>query len=268
LFVIASANPEDYTSRGRIITPLKDRLGSQIRTHYPKSLEHEIAIMEQEQLQFPSVEGVPQVIVPAFINELLAELTHLARRAPEISQRSGASVRVSVANLEVLRAAALKRAIRLKETSAAPRVSDLGAVIASTAGKIELESVGDESPEERVVERLITKALFTTFNRRLDVDSLEAVVLASEGGFVIETGDSAPLVAFGVAVVLGGIGPVMTRITLHELPPMWGGAFRFTLAAILLAVIVLARGIRPPRGRALAGTILFGSLGMGLSTIL
>src|SRR4029077_4409200 len=61
LYVIASANPEDYTSRGRIITPLKDRLGSQIRTHYPRSLEHEIAIMEQEQLQFPAVEGVPQV---------------------------------------------------------------------------------------------------------------------------------------------------------------------------------------------------------------
>ena len=189
LFVVASANPEDYTSRGRIITPLKDRLGSQIRTHYPRSLEHEIAIMEQEQLRFVDADTVPRVVVPSFMSELLAELTHLARRAPEISQRSGVSVRVSVANLEVLRAAALKRAIRLRETSAAPRVSDLGAVIASTAGKIELESVGDESPEERVVERLITKALFTTFNRRLDVDDLEDVVLGFDGGLIVETGD-------------------------------------------------------------------------------
>jgi magnesium chelatase subunit I len=189
LFVVASANPEDYTSRGRIITPLKDRLGSQIRTHYPKTLDHEIAIMEQEQLRFPESDA-PTVVVPGFMNELLAELTHLARRAPEISQRSGVSVRVSVANLEVLRAAALKRAVRLGETSAAPRVSDLGAVIASTAGKIELESVGDEAPEERIVERLITKALYTTFNRRLDVDELDDVVSAFENGLVVETGDA------------------------------------------------------------------------------
>ena len=189
LFVVASANPEDYTSRGRIITPLKDRLGSQIRTHYPRTLDHEIAIMEQEQLLFPVDEATPQVIVPGFMAELLAELTHLARRAPEISQRSGVSVRVSVANLEVLRAAALKRAVRLRETSAAPRVSDLGAVIASTAGKIELETVGDEAPEERIVERLITKALFATFNRRLELDQLEDVVEAFESGLVIETGD-------------------------------------------------------------------------------
>src|SRR5205823_13843230 len=80
LFVVASANPEDYTSRGRIITPLKDRLGSQIRTHYPRSLQHEIAIMEQEQLLFADDEDVPRVVVPQFMNEMLAELTHLARR--------------------------------------------------------------------------------------------------------------------------------------------------------------------------------------------
>ena len=189
LFVVASANPEDYTSRGRIITPLKDRLGSQIRTHYPRSLDHEISIMEQEQLRFPEEEGIPAVVVPGFMAEVLAELTHLARRAPEISQRSGVSVRVSVANLEVLRAAALKRAIRLGETAGAPRVSDLGAVLASTAGKIELESVGEEAPEERIVERLITKSIYATFNRRLSLDDLDEVVEAFEGGLVLETGD-------------------------------------------------------------------------------
>ena len=122
----------------------------------------------------------------------VAELTHLARRSPEISQRSGVSVRVSVANTEVLEAAALKRAVRLGEPSAAPRVSDLGAVIASTAGKVELESVGDDAPEERIVERLITKALFATFNRRVDVDELDDVVEAFEDGLVVETGDRTP----------------------------------------------------------------------------
>ena len=139
LFVVASANPEDYTSRGRIITPLKDRLGSQIRTHYPRTLEHEMAIVRQEKRRFTADDGVPTVVVPPFMEELVAELTHLARRSPEISQRSGVSVRVSVANTEVLEAAALKRAVRLGEKLAAPRVSDLGAVIASTAGKVEME---------------------------------------------------------------------------------------------------------------------------------
>ena len=192
LYVVASANPEDYTSRGRIITPLKDRLGSQIRTHYPRTLEHETAIVRQEQQRFPAAEGVPPVVVPPFMEEVLAELTHLARRSPEISQRSGVSVRVSVANTEVLEAAALKRAVRLGEPLAAPRVSDLGAVIASTVGKVELESVGDEAPEERVVERLITKALYATFNRHVTVDDLDPVVEAFDDGFVVEIGDRTP----------------------------------------------------------------------------
>jgi magnesium chelatase subunit I len=192
LFVVASANPEDYTSRGRIITPLKDRLGSQIRTHYPRTLDHELAIVHQEKKRFVGADGEPTVVVPGFMEELLAELTHLARRSPEISQRSGVSVRVTVANAEVLEAAALRRAVRLGETVAAPRVSDLGAVVASTVGKIELESVGDEAPEERVVERLITKALFTTFGRSIDIDELDDVVLAFEDGLVVDIGERVP----------------------------------------------------------------------------
>jgi magnesium chelatase subunit I len=192
LYVVASANPEDYTSRGRIITPLKDRLGSQIRTHYPRSLEHEMAIVRQEKHRFEADEGIPAVVVPGFMEELVAELTHLARRSPEISQRSGVSVRVSVANAEVLEAAALKRAVRLGEPVGAPRVSDLGAVVASTVGKVELETAGDESPEDRIVERLITKALHTTFSRRVSVDDLEGVVEAFEDGFTVETGDRTP----------------------------------------------------------------------------
>jgi magnesium chelatase subunit I len=192
LFMVASANPEDYTSRGRIITPLKDRLGSQIRTHYPRTLEHEMAIVRQEKRRFTADDAVPTVVVPPFMEELVAELTHLARRSPEISQRSGVSVRVSVANTEVLEAAALKRAVRLGEKLGAPRVSDLGAVIASTAGKVEMESVGDDAPEERIVERLITKALYATFTRHVSLDDLDPVVEAFEDGFTVETGERTP----------------------------------------------------------------------------
>ena len=192
LFMVASANPEDYTSRGRIITPLKDRLGSQVRTHYPRSLAHEMAIVRQEKHRFPVEDGGPAVVVPPFMEELVAELTHLARRSPEISQRSGVSVRVSVANAEVLEAAALKRAVRLGEPLGAPRVSDLGAVIASTVGKVELESIGDDAPEERIVERLITKALYATFSRLASLDDLEPVVDAFESGFTVEIGERTP----------------------------------------------------------------------------
>ena len=197
LYVVASANPEDYTSRGRIITPLKDRLGSQIRTHYPRSLDQELSIVAQEKHRFDPSAGhgdgtTPTIVVPQFMEEVVAEITQLARRSPEISQRSGVSVRVSVANMEVLEAAALKRAVRLGEPVAAPRVSDLGAVVASTVGKVELESVGDEAPEERVVERLITKALYSTFNRRVTLDELDGIVDAFEDGFIVETGERTP----------------------------------------------------------------------------
>jgi magnesium chelatase subunit I len=192
LFVVASANPEDYTSRGRIITPLKDRLGSQVRTHYPRSLDHEVSIIRQEKQRFPADDAIPPVVVPGFMEDLVAELTHLARRSPEISQRSGVSVRVSVANMEVLEAAAIKRAVRLGEPVAAPRISDLGAVLASTTGKVEVETVGEDTPEERIVERLVTKALFATFNRRASLDRLDPVIEAFEDGLVLETGERIP----------------------------------------------------------------------------
>src|SRR2546429_8174089 len=131
LFVVASANPEDYTNRGRIITPLKDRFGSQIRTHYPKDLVIEVGIMEQERNTFVD-EGIT-TIVPGYMKEVLAELSQLARRSPEISQRSGVSVRVTVSNYENLVSSALKRSLRTGETTVVPRISDLPAVVASTA---------------------------------------------------------------------------------------------------------------------------------------
>ena len=188
LFVVASANPEDYTSRGRIITPLKDRLGSQVRTHYPHSIADEIAIMRQERVAFPDA-AQPAAEEPPYMLELVAEISQLARRSAEISQRSGVSVRVSITNLETLQANALKRAVRLGEPTAAPRISDLGALIPSTTGKIELETLNDEAPEERVVERLMSRALANVFGRRVNIDDLDQVVSAFENGLVLETGE-------------------------------------------------------------------------------
>jgi magnesium chelatase subunit I len=195
LFVIASANPEDYTSRGRIITPLKDRFGAQIRTHYPEEVSTEIAIMEQESTPFfgdageaPAVGGV-SMHVPGFMKEIVAELSQLARRSSEVSQRSGVSVRVTIANHETLAATALKRAVRLGEATAAPRVSDLPAVVASTAGKIELETLGDEAREDRVVEKLLQRSVVNVFNRHFALSELAPLVERFETGATAEVGE-------------------------------------------------------------------------------
>jgi magnesium chelatase subunit I len=186
LYVVASANPEDYTNRGRIITPLKDRFGSQIRTHYPRRLEHEISIMESERTSFDA-DGL-SVTSPDYMKQILAELTHLARKSNEISQRSGVSVRVTICNYENVMSNALKRAIRLGETHVAPRVSDLGAIVASTSGKIELETLGDTT-EEKVLARLAAKALQNVFARYFSGGELDPVVAAFHNGLGLEVSD-------------------------------------------------------------------------------
>ena len=189
LYVVASANPEDYTNRGRIITPLKDRFGSQVRTHYPKKLADEIAIMEAERTSFP-VDGI-RSITPEYMKQVVAELTHLARASSDISQRSGVSVRVSIANYENLLSSALKRAIRLDEGVAVPRVSDLGALAPSTGGKIEMETAG-EGGEEKILTRLVQKAVLNVFNRSFGGAELAEVVKGFEGGLAVQTADSMP----------------------------------------------------------------------------
>ena len=126
--LVATANPEDYTNRGRIITPLKDRFGAQIRTHYPEDTDTELAIVHQEAAPPMSVEGGPRVEVPDFMAEIVAELSQLARQSPHVNQRSGVSVRLSISNYETLVANAVRRSLRLGEADAVPRISDLGAL--------------------------------------------------------------------------------------------------------------------------------------------
>ncbi len=189
VFVVASANPEDYTNRGRIVTPLKDRFGSEIRTHYPRTIEHEIRIIEQEAMQFKT-EGI-ELMVPQFMKEIIAEITHEARRSPDISQRSGVSARVTISNYENIMSNSLRRAIRLGERAASPRIADLHAIVSSTAGKIELETVGDNK-EERVVEKLIQKAIVTTFNRYFNTVEFEQLIRGFDAGLNMEASELMP----------------------------------------------------------------------------
>jgi magnesium chelatase subunit I len=187
VYIVASANPEDYTSRGRIITPLKDRYGSEIRTHYPKSLKDEIEIMEQERTRFDD-DGAFATVVPPYFKELIAEITSLARKSPEVNQRSGVSVRVSISNYENMISNALRRAIRLGEREVVPRVSDLPYLVASTSGKIEFETV-EEDRNQSLIEKLIDKAVLNTFNRYFQVQQFDAFLARFKGGWSVEVSE-------------------------------------------------------------------------------
>lgn len=236
LFVIASANPEDYTSRGRIITPLKDRFGAQIRTHYPEDPEIEIAIVEAERTAFEdeAAASVP-VQVPDFMREIVAELSQLARRSSEVSQRSGVSVRVTIANQETLLAAALKRAVRLDEPVAAPRISDLPAVVASTAGKIELETLGDETREDRVIEKLLQRAIVNVFNRRFALSDLVPVIEEFEGGADAEVGEDVPSERHErLAAGIPELGRAVSRLDVGESPAGLASGVEFVLEGLHL----------------------------------
>jgi magnesium chelatase subunit I len=189
LMLVASANPEDYTNRGRIITPLRDRFGAQIRTHYPRNVSHEINIMEQEHTAFADDDY--EVTVPPFMKEIVAEITRLARRSPDVNQRSGVSVRASIADYESLLANAFRRAIRTGERDVVPRISDLPHILPTLSGKLEFDTV-EEGKEEQIVEKFIQAATVAVFNRHFNVVDLEEVVAKFKSGISVEVSDTLP----------------------------------------------------------------------------
>ncbi len=189
LLLVATANPEDYTNRGRIITPLKDRFGSEIRTHYPIDPAHEIDIMEQEaHISSTDVD----VTIPEFMKEVLAEFSRLARRSPHINQRAGVSVRLSIANLETLVASAVRRAIRCGEEEAVPRIADLPATLQSSGGRIEFETF-EEDRKDDILTQLMGHAVLQSFVDRLQGHEFRWLVERFDAeGLAIEAGDLTP----------------------------------------------------------------------------
>ena len=189
--LFASANPEDYTNRGRIITPLKDRFGSQIRTHYPLDVETEMTIVSQEAV-LPPVD-VADVRIPEFMLEIIAEFSQQARQSNQISQRSGVSVRLSVSNYEAVAANAIRRSLAAGEAIAVPRVVDLAAMAATTSGKIEVEAFEDGS-EGRIIDALVRSSVHTVFVDSIDPALHGPIVEAFENGVSVEVGPGvAPL---------------------------------------------------------------------------
>ncbi len=205
IVLVATANPEDYTNRGRIITPLKDRFGAQIRTHYPPDAEIELKIAEIE-ADLPgrrdgrSRDGEgPRVEMPAFMAEVVAELSQLARESPHLNQRSGVSVRLTIANYETLVANATRRALRNGEDEAVPRVSDLSALVSSTQGKVEVESL-EEGREEVILGQLVNAATLLVFRRRVALEDPRAVVGAFTADTVVHVGDDLPATAYATTL--------------------------------------------------------------------
>jgi len=231
LMVVASANPEDYTSRGRIITPLKDRFGSQVRTHYPLAPSEEIQIMEAEGSAMP--EDIDMVF-PPFMKEIVAEMTHLARRSPHISQASGVSVRMSIGNYENLAANAVRRAVRLSESVAVPRIADLRFLAASTSGRVEIEAL-DEGKEEQVLERIQRAAISSVFSRYFAAGQFENLVGRFEEGEIVEVGEAMPSSTYVRA--LGDapeLGMAMKRLQLPDRPEVKASVMEFLLEGLHL----------------------------------
>lgn len=191
VMLVASANPEDYTNRGRIITPLKDRFGSQIRTHYPLDAVTEVQIIRQE-ARPPSV-GEVTVSVPGYMELIVATFSQLARGSSQVNQRSGVSVRLSVSNYEVMCANALRRGLRLGETAVVPRICDLDAFASSTGGKIEIEAL-EEGREGHVLRELVKASVLTVFREVVSPESTREVLTAFEEGAVVHTGEDVPSV--------------------------------------------------------------------------
>jgi magnesium chelatase subunit I len=241
IMLVATANPEDYTNRGRIITPLKDRFGAQIRTHYPPDAEVELRIAEME-ADLPGQTrdsqrdaALPRAEMPDFMAEVVAELSQLARQSPHLNQRSGVSVRLTIANYETLVANATRRALRNGEDEAVPRVSDLSALVSSTQGKVEIESL-EEGREEVILGQLVNAATLLVFRRRVALDDPRAVVGAFTEETVVHVGDDLPAAAYaGTLTELTALrAPVDALTGGSEDPGVVASALEFLLEGLHL----------------------------------
>jgi magnesium chelatase subunit I len=201
VLLVFSANPEDYTARGKIITPLKDRIGSEIRTHYPRSRQEALAITAQEAWtdRNAGATGLP-VVVPPFIREIIEEIAFHARADQKVDRRSGVSQRLPITTLENVVSNAERRALLHAEPVAVPRVSDIYASLPSLTGKIELEYEGELKGAEHVARELVRQAVATVFDGHATQLDASPVVEWFEQGGTVDLSDTTPAVALLEAV--------------------------------------------------------------------
>jgi magnesium chelatase subunit I len=233
ILLVATANPDDYTHRGRIVSPLKDRFGTQIRTHYPETLREEIRIMDQEA---GTPGGSVPVRVPVFMKEIVAALTSELRRSPHVNHRSGVSVRYSIGNLETLQAAAVRRAARAGEPEAVPRVCDLPAVLMSSEGRVEFDTL-EEGREPDILSRALRTAELEVFRRQLSGFDFTALLLRFDEGLAIDTGELTPASdLLGEVGDLPGLAKMLERLGVEEESPgLAASAVEFALEGLYLS---------------------------------
>jgi len=215
VLILFSANPATYNRSGKVIPQLKDRIGSVIHTHYPRSRDLGIQIMEQE--ADVSLDGEVPVAVPYFMREIIEEITVQARKSKYVDHASGVSARFSIANFRTMIASARHRGAVLGEAPAVPRISDLGHLVSSSLGKLELDMMGShQMSEPQVLEAVTAEAIRTVFEEYVDRHSLGAIAEIFAQGVKIEVGDMLPSAAYAER--------------LSRVPPIWDKAFEVNAA--------------------------------------
>jgi len=198
--LVFSANPEDYTNRGRIVTPLKDRIGTVVRTHYPETVEDGIRIAEQNawlaRNESPAAASGVRVEMPRFMAEVLEEVVRLARSSPHVSQASGVSVRTSIANMETVYSSAERRGIITGENRVVPRICDLNHLVASCRGKIEMSLADEDAAEDKLIRSLCGEAVRTVFASYADPDEYEQIIAQFRNNLTFPAGDDLPAEEF------------------------------------------------------------------------
>jgi magnesium chelatase subunit I len=252
VLLVFTANPEDYTARGKIITPLKDRIGAEVQTHYPHEVEAGMVITEQEAWLD---RGWRPVHVPAFVLELVERIAFLARRDPRIDQRSGVSQRLPITVMETAVSNAERRAVALDEDRVVPRVGDVHAALPAITGKLELEYEGELQGAERIARDLVSRAALETFEsrRRAPVDdALDEIVDYFDRGGVLQLADLA-----GGPALLQGLAGVPSLMDVVDALDVDGDdpATRGAAAELVLEALVAERRIsRTDGGRLVRGS--------------
>ncbi|MBI3863927.1 MAG: magnesium chelatase [Planctomycetia bacterium] len=201
LAMVFSANPEDYTNRGRIVTPLKDRIGSVIQTHYPVSRELGMQITAEN--AWTGRDGPARVLVPKYIQEVVEEISRLARTSGHVNQASGVSVRMSIANYENMISNAERRGVRTSAAHVVPRISDLASIPAGSRGKLELNMTEESGQEDKLIVRIVEEAVKNIFDQHFKPAAFKNVVEYFESGQSLETGDG-----LSAAELLERISPI------------------------------------------------------------